>query len=245
MKRYGLIGYPLSHSFSQRYFTQKFEQEPVLSAIYENYAIADISELSKILDQYKDLCGFNITIPYKKDILSFLSASSAIVKEMGACNCVKIEKGKLIGHNTDVIGFEKSLEPWLRVYHERALILGSGGAAAAVAYVFKKRKIPFQFVSRKKNNTSLEYANLSEEVMMTHQIIVNATPLGMSPKIDEFAPIPYHWMSEKHHCFDLIYNPAETLFLQKAKEAGATTQNGAEMLIIQAEESWRIWNEMD
>lgn len=242
MKRYGLIGYPLSHSFSQRYFTEKFARESIHDAIYENYSIAEIDQLKNILKQQHELCGFNVTIPYKKEVLSFLSSSSPVVEAMGACNCVKIEKGKLIGHNTDVVGFEQSLLPYLKGHHRRALILGTGGAAAAVAYVFNQREIPFQYVSRKKSGTSLAYEELDETLMKNHSLIINTTPLGMSPLVDECPPVPYQWINEQHHCFDLIYNPAETMFLQKAKKAGATIQNGAEMLVIQAEESWRIWN---
>ncbi len=245
MKRYGLIGYPLSHSFSQRYFSEKFAKESIEGAVYENYSIPQIDQLKSILEQQQDLCGFNVTIPYKKEVLAFLSSSSPVVEAMGACNCVKIDNGKLIGHNTDVVGFEQSLLPYLRNHHSRALILGTGGAAAAVAYVFNKKGIQFQYVSRKKSGTSLAYEDLNETILKTHTLIINTTPLGMSPKIDECPPIPYQWINRQHHCFDLIYNPAETLFLQKAKTAGATTQNGAEMLVLQAEESWRIWNGVD
>ncbi len=243
MKRYGLIGYPLSHSFSQRYFSEKFVKESIEGAVYENYSIPKIDELKGILEHQQDICGFNVTIPYKKEVLAFLSASSKVVKEIGACNCVKVENGKLTGHNTDVVGFEQSLLPYLKDHHRNALILGTGGAAAAVAYVLDQRSISFQYVSRKKAATSLTYEELDEVVMSTHTLIINTTPLGMSPLVDEYPPVPYQWMNQQHHCFDLIYNPVETLFLQKAKATGATTQNGAEMLVIQAEESWRIWNE--
>lgn len=245
MKRYGLIGYPLSHSFSQRYFTEKFAKESIEGVVYENYSIAQIDQLKNIIEKQHDLCGFNVTIPYKKEVLAFLSSASPVVEVMGACNCVKIENGKLVGHNTDVVGFEQSLLPHLKIHHQRALVLGTGGAAAAVAYVFRERKISFQYVSRTKSATSLAYDDLDEDLMRNHTLVINTTPLGMSPLVDQYPPIPYQWINEQHHCFDLIYNPAETLFLQKAKAAGATVQNGAEMLVIQAEESWRIWNEME
>jgi len=243
MKRYGLIGYPLSHSFSQRYFTEKFVKESIKGAVYESYSIPKMDNLKSILEQHQDLCGFNVTIPYKKEVLAFLSSASPVVEAMGACNCVKIDNGKLVGHNTDVVGFEQSLLPYLKDHHRHALILGTGGAAAAVAYVFNQRAVPFQYVSRKKTDTSLAYEDLSERMMQEHTLIINTTPLGMSPLVDQCPSIPYQWINNQHHCFDLIYNPAETLFLQKAKAAGATIQNGAEMLVIQAEESWRIWNE--
>lgn len=241
MKRYGLIGYPLSHSFSQRYFADKFLQESIENTVYENYPIPSIQALESILDQYPDLCGFNITIPYKKDILAYLSSSTHAVQQMGACNCVKITNGKLIGYNTDVIGFERSLLPFLKPQHQQALILGTGGASSAVAYVLQQLKIPFKFVSRKKSDLSITYEEVDERMIQTHQLIINTTPLGMHPSIDEYPVLPYHFMNETHHCFDLIYNPAETMFLQKAKASGASIQNGAEMLVIQAEESWRIW----
>lgn len=242
MKRYGLIGYPLSHSFSQRYFTEKFAKESIEDAVYENYPIPDISALKQILREKTDLCGFNVTIPYKKEILGYLSASTEAVQKMGACNCVKLEGGVLTGYNTDVVGFELSLLPWLKTHHQKALILGTGGAAAAVAYVFNKRNIVFQYVSRNRSATSIAYEDLNETIINSHTLIINTTPLGMSPMTDQYPPLPYQWMGQQHHCFDLIYNPAETVFLQKAKQAGASIQNGAEMLMIQAEESWRIWN---
>ena len=243
MKRYGLIGYPLSHSFSQKYFTEKFLKESIEGVLYENYSIPDISELTGILKANADLCGFNITIPYKKAILDYLSAWSPVVEAMGACNCVRIENGVLAGHNTDVVGFEKSLEPYLKAHHNKALILGTGVAAAAVAYVFNQRGIQFKYVSRQSSDLAISYQELGEATMREYTLIINTTPLGMSPNINECPPIPYAFIGARHHCFDLIYNPSETLFLQKSKEAGATIQNGAEMLVIQAEESWRIWNE--
>lgn len=242
MKRYGLIGYPLSHSFSQRYFSEKFANEGIEDVLYENFSIPQMGELKNILEQKKDLCGFNVTIPYKKEVLAYLSSFSPVVEAMGACNCVKIDGGKLIGHNTDVVGFEQSLLPYLKSHHEHALILGTGGAAAAVAYVFNQRNISYEYVSRKKTAASFCYEELDEAIIHTHTLIINTTPLGMSPLVDAYPPIPYQYMNTQHHCFDLIYNPAETMFLQKAKAMGATTQNGAEMLVIQAEESWRIWN---
>lgn len=243
MKRYGLIGYPLSHSFSQKYFTEKFLKESIEDALYENYSIPDINELTDILKANKDLCGFNVTIPYKKAILAFLQTWSPVVETMGACNCVRIENGVLTGHNTDVVGFEKSLEPFLKPHHTKALILGTGGAAAAVSYVFNKRGIQFKYVSRQSSDLAISYEELDGAIMQQYTLIINTTPLGMSPNINECPPIPYSFIGAAHHCFDLIYNPSETLFLQKSKDAGATIQNGAEMLVIQAEESWRIWNE--
>lgn len=242
MKRYGLIGYPLTHSFSQKYFSEKFLREKFNDHVYENFPIQAISELKDILASYADLCGLNVTIPYKKDVLSYLDECSQAVESMGACNCIKMSNGKLSGFNTDVIGFEKSLRPFLRPEHTAALILGTGGAAVAVAYVMNQLGIPYQYVSRKKTSNSISYVDVDQQIISDHSLIVNTTPLGMYPAVDDCPPLPYQWLTAKHHCFDLIYNPAETLFLRKAAAQNATIQNGAEMLIIQAEESWRIWN---
>jgi shikimate dehydrogenase len=242
MKRYGLIGYPLTHSFSQKYFSEKFLKEHLNDHVYENFPIKAISELKDILASHGDLYGFNVTIPYKKEVLSYLDECSPAVESMGACNCVKISDGKLSGFNTDVVGFEKSLRPFLRPEHTAALILGTGGAAVAVAYVMDQFGIPYQYVSRQKTSTNITYSDIDQQILADHSLIINTTPLGMYPAVNDCPPLPYQWLNAKHHCFDLIYNPTETLFLQKAAAQNATTQNGAEMLIIQAEESWRIWN---
>lgn len=243
MKRYGLIGYPLTHSFSQKFFSEKFLRDQFSDHVYDNFPIKDISELKQIINSHPDLCGLNVTIPYKKAVLEFLDEQSPAVQSMGACNCIKISHGKLSGYNTDVIGFEKSLRPFLKPDHSAALILGTGGAAAAVAFVFDQLNISYLFVSRTKGVNTINYQEIDQDIMDTHHLIVNTTPLGMYPGVEEHPPLPYEWMTSKHHCYDLIYNPAETSFLKKAAAHHATVQNGAEMLIIQAEESWRIWNE--
>lgn len=243
MRLFGLLGYPLTHSFSQKYFTEKFHKLGIADAAYENFSIPDIQELQKILDTRKELAGFNITIPYKKSVIPFLDEASEPVRKMGACNCIKIIDGKLKGFNTDVVGFQKSLEPFLKPYHQRALILGTGGASAAVEYVFQQLQIPYQFVSRTGSSNAISYGRLNKEILDSHQLIINTTPLGMFPKLEDCPDIPYQFISPHHHLFDLIYNPTETKFLQQGKKQGATIQNGFEMLILQAEESWRIWNE--
>ncbi len=243
MKRYGLIGYPLTHSFSQKYFSEKFLNEQLNDHVYDNFPIKNISELKQIMTSHPDLNGLNVTIPYKKEVLDFLDEQSSAVQSIGACNCIKISNGKLSGHNTDVIGFETSLRPFLKPEHSAALILGTGGAAAAVAYVLEQLKISYLSVSRQKGSNTITYQDIDQNIMDTHTLIVNTTPLGMYPSVDEYPPLPYECMTSKHHCYDLIYNPAETSFLKKAAAHHATVQNGAEMLIIQAEESWRIWNE--
>lgn len=240
MRRFGLIGYPLTHSFSQKYFTEKFAQLGINDCVYSNFELKDINELPAVLQQ-PGLCGLNVTIPYKKQALPFLADRTDAVAEMGACNCIGIRNGELTGYNTDVVGFRQSLEPFLQSHHERALILGTGGASAAVEFVLKRLGISFQYVSRTAGEGAIAYDDLTPGIMDTHRLIINTTPLGMYPNTNDFPEIPYQHITTKHHLFDLVYNPAETLFLAKGKERGATIQNGYEMLVLQAEESWRIW----
>lgn len=242
MRLYGLLGYPLTHSFSQSYFAKKFEAEAIHNAQYENFSLPVIDDVETVLFQKNNLCGFNITIPYKKAILPFLHEQTDPVKEMGACNCVCIKAGKRIGYNTDIVGFAHSLKPFIRQHHTHALILGTGGAAAAVEYVLSKAGIQYTFVSRSKNETAITYEELSESMMQQYLLIINTSPVGQYPNIHDAPNLPYQYIGAKHHLFDLIYNPTETKFLQLGREQGASTQNGQEMLVIQAEESWRIWN---
>ncbi len=243
MRLYGLLGYPLSHSFSQKYFTEKFQNLGLLDAAYENFSLPNISELQTILDNREGLEGFNITIPYKKDVLKFLDHASQAVQEIGACNCVRIIQGKRYGYNTDVVGFEQTLAPFLKPHHQKALILGTGGASAAVEWVLRKKGIQYQSVSRTASANTLSYEQIDQAIIETHTLVINTTPLGMYPNIDASPNLPYQYMNEQHHLFDLVYNPTETQFLTKGKAQGASIQNGWEMLILQAEESWRIWNE--
>lgn len=242
MKRYGLIGYPLTHSLSQQYFTDKFSQEGIDDCIYERFSIPSIDDLHTILDTHKDLCGFNITIPYKKEVLAFLTERSKAVEEVGACNCVKIEGQNLIGYNTDVIGFENSLIPFLKPTHNQALVLGTGGAALAIVYVLQKLGIAYKYVSRSAAEGQFSYNDLDASVMELHTLVINTTPLGMFPNIEACPDIPYQLLTPEHHLFDLTYNPAESTFLAKGKQMGATIQNGQQMFVEQAEQSWRIWN---
>ena len=242
MRRFGLLGYPLSHSFSQQYFTDKFAALGLTDHVYENFSLPSIEDFTHVLKTKTDLCGFNITIPYKKQVLAFLEDATEVVKAIGACNCVQIKNGKRTGYNTDVVGFEQSLLPFLKPQHTGALILGTGGASAAVEYVLQKRGITVQYVSRQAGDGSVAYSDIDAEIITTHHLIINCTPLGMYPKVDECPDIPYELLTPQHHLYDLIYNPAETRFLAKGKERGASIQNGQEMLILQAEESWRIWN---
>ena len=243
MRYFGLLGYPLSHSFSQKYFTDKFIAEGITNCIYENFSVPEIALFKTILANQPALEGFNITIPYKRAVLAFLDSATDSVNKMGACNCVKISNGKLVGYNTDIVGFKQSLLPFIKPYHQQALILGTGGASSAVEYVLNELSIPYQFVSRVATATAISYDMVSAIMLQSHKLIINATPLGMYPNVQDCPAIPYELLTPEHHLFDLIYNPAETKFLAEGKRMGASVQNGLEMLVLQAEESWRIWNE--
>jgi shikimate dehydrogenase len=240
MKRYGLIGYPLSHSFSEKYFTEKFQREGITGCVYELFPIASIDELDALLKAHPDLHGLNVTIPYKQQVVRFLDDAGSL--PLQACNCIKIENDKLIGFNTDVIGFQKSFSPQLKPDHKKALILGSGGAAAAVAYSLEQLGIEYKIVSRTPGENELSYDDISENIIASHLVIINTTPLGQYPNVDAAPPLPYHLLTPDHYLFDLLYNPAKTIFLQRGEERGAVIKNGGDMLVIQAEESWRIWN---
>lgn len=243
MQLYGLVGYPLTHSFSQKYFTEKFAQLGLSEThAYHNFSIPAIDQLEAAVLHKQNLKGFNITIPYKKQILSFLHHQTPAVQAMGACNCVHIQQQQLIGYNTDIIGFEQSLKPFLKQHHTKALILGTGGAAAAVEYVLQQLGIKWLNVSRTPKANGIGYEALDEQTMTTHTLIINTSPVGQYPAIQDAPNIPYALLTPAHHLFDLIYNPAETSFMQRGRQQGATVQNGYEMLVIQAEESWRIWN---
>jgi len=244
MREYGLIGYPLSHSFSQKYFTEKFLKEGIGNAVFHAFSIPSITDLSTVLKEHPALKGFAITIPYKKAITPFLTTQSPAVRQMGACNCVKIEGTTLLGYNTDVIGFEQSFIKRMQSHHNKALILGTGGAAAAVEYTLQKLQIDYSFVSRTANKEQniLGYGDLNADVMTVHTVIINCTPLGTYPETGDAPTIPYDAITSQHYLFDLVYNPPLTRFLQLGKAKGATIQNGYEMLVIQAEENWKIWN---
>jgi len=245
MRTFGIIGFPLSHSFSQRYFTQKFERENIRDAVFKNYAVESVDALSNVLATETTLKGLAVTIPYKKAVLSCLHTATEAVQQMGACNCIRVSEGKLYGYNTDVIGFEESFKNHLRPYHTKALILGSGGAAAAVEYVLRKLNIDYLVVSRKalpeKNN--IDYKAVNADLIQQYTVIINSTPLGTYPNIDEAPELPYHLLTPQHYLFDLVYNPPLTKFLKLGQAQGAIIQNGYDMLTIQAEHNWRIWNE--
>jgi len=250
LRQFGLIGYPLSHSFSQKFFTEKFLQENIVNASYHNFPIPSMESFGALWKENPNLEGLNVTIPYKKEVIPFLQHSSAVVQEIHACNCIRKFNNELYGYNTDVIGFEKSLLPFLKPHHTHALILGTGGAAAAVQWVLQKLNIQFQIVSRKANaieaNTEMKsiisYNHLNKSLVEAHTLIINTSPVGMYPNTNEAPPIAYEGITAQHHLYDLVYNPTETLFMKKGLEKGATVQNGLAMLHIQAEESWAIWN---
>ncbi|MEO7311019.1 MAG: shikimate dehydrogenase [Chitinophagaceae bacterium] len=238
-KLYGLIGFPLTHSFSKKYFTDKFREEGITDTRYELFSLKDIEELPALLQAHPNLRGLNVTIPYKQQVLVYLDDVSAL--PLLACNCITIEGGKLKGYNTDIAGFEQSFAEKLLPHQTKALVLGTGGAAAAVQYVLQKLHIDFKSVSRG-NGAHLNYGQLDEAVMAEHFIVINTTPLGTYPNIDDCADIPYHLLTPAHYCYDLVYNPPMSLFLQKSLEQGASIKNGSDMLKIQADVSWDIWN---
>lgn len=245
MRTYGLIGFPLTHSFSQKYFAGRFQYQHISDAVYRNFAIDKIEDVSFVFAT-ENLCGLNVTIPYKETIIPFLDELDASASGVGAVNTVVFRNGKKIGYNTDVYGFEKSLTGFLaeaqRAQRIKALILGTGGSSKAVAYVLKKLGIEFQFVSRTQKEYTLSYSDLKPQIILEHKLIINTTPLGMFPKMLAAPDIPYSFITSEHLLFDLIYNPSETESLKRGKQQGAQIKNGLEMLKLQAEKSWEIWN---
>jgi len=250
MNLYGLIGYPLSHSFSQRYFAEKFAKEGIENSRYMNFPIERIEKLKELLEQHPDLRGFNVTIPYKEQIIPFLDELDAVAAQTGAVNTVRVVRnGNVItlkGHNTDVYGFSRSLEEWVSPLPSSALVLGTGGAAKATAHALRSLGVQPHFVSRQpRKGTCKTYAQLNAADIVAHALIVNATPLGMFPEVDECPPLPYALLTEKHHLYDLVYNPPETLFMRKGIERGASVKNGERMLRLQADKAWEIFQQID
>ena len=246
-KLFGIIGYPLEHFFSKAFFEQKFAAEGIENVSFENFSIQYVNwKLFMFLaEREKSLCGFCVTIPYKEKIIPFLDSLSDTAKAVGAVNVVRIdrssEKVKFLGYNTDVCGFEKSLLACKKDYHNSALVFGTGGAAKAVGYVLGKLNIDYQCVSRNLLENALTYKQLDGQAITNNLLLINATPLGMFPNITTCPPIDYTAIGKEHLLFDLVYNPAETLFLKKGKKQGATIRNGYEMLVYQAEEAWEIF----
>ncbi len=240
MRIYGLIGYPLSHSFSKKYFTEKFSKEGIINAQFENYEIPSISQLPEIFN-IENLRGLAVTIPYKELVIPLLNDISAEVQAINACNCIAINNRNYVGFNTDYLGFKLSFQTQLKEHHTDALILGTGGSSKAVAYALKQIGINCKIVSRQSDKKYISYQDINAELLDSYHVIINCTPLGTAPNINEAPEIPYHLLSEKHYLFDLVYNPAMTKFLQLGQEQGATIKNGYDMLSIQAEENWSNW----
>lgn len=247
MRVFGLIGYPLSHSFSVKYFAEKFSKENISNCVYQNFEIPSIDDFPLIISDNPDLWGLNVTIPYKEKVIPFLDELSLEAQNIGAVNTIQIirnqGKVKLIGHNTDCYGFHQSLKPLLQANHHKALILGTGGAAKAVEYVLKNLGLEVLYVSRNpEKNNELNYSDLEGDVFKKFKVIVNSTPLGMYPNVDDCPDIPYELLEKDNLLYDLIYNPAETKFMLQGAKKGAAVQNGLAMLQLQAEKAWEIWN---
>ena len=246
MDRYGLIGYPLGHSFSISYFNQKFADEGI-NAKYENYEISDIDMLPEIIEKTPDLKGLNVTIPYKEKVLNFLYSISPEARAIGAVNVIRVthqgSKTLLKGFNSDVIGFTQSIEPMLdKKWHHKALVLGTGGASKAICYGLKSLGIEPVYVSRYERPGTIQYESITPEVVREYNVIVNCTPVGMYPKTEECPPLPYEAMDHHTILYDLIYNPDQTLFMKRGAEYGADVKNGLEMLLLQAFASWEFWH---
>ena len=239
---YGLIGYPLSHSFSAKFFNDKFCREKI-NEEYRLFPIPKIDEIKGLFQKYPELKGLNVTIPYKSSIIEYLSDISPAANEIGAVNVIKIKEGKLKGYNTDAYGFKESLKPLLKKDIKKALILGTGGASKAVRYVLSSLGIDSKVVSRCSGKVDLMYSDLNSEIISENLLIVNTTPLGMYPDVNSFPDIPYQFIGENHICYDLVYNPEESRFLNMAESQGAVIKNGLEMLHLQAIKAWEIWNE--
>ncbi len=244
LKKFGLLGRNIDYSFSRTYFSDKFSKENLLQHRYVNFDLPSLEGFNTFLNKEEGLCGLNVTIPYKKEIIPYLDELSAESIAIGAVNTVKWDaSGKTIGYNTDYIGFLKALEEKIAAPPKRALVLGTGGASGAIAYALKKLNCEVLFVSRTPSKNTLAYQELNQQLINSVNLIVNTTPLGTFPEVNQAPDIPYHLLTAEHLLFDLIYNPSETLFMKKAKERGAKVTNGYQMLVYQAEKSWELWNQ--
>ncbi len=249
MDKYVLIGFPLGHSFSARFFNDKFEKENI-DAKYDNFEVEDATMIKDIVEQNPNLKGINVTIPHKENILSALDFLSDEAKAIGAVNTIKVVRQNndtnqysLIGYNTDYIGFKKSIEPLInKVIHNKAIVLGTGGASKAIVYALEQMGIEWKYISRTSGNNRITYDKINKSIMQSYKVIINCSPLGTFPNIEEYPDIPYEYINNDHLLYDLVYNPEETMFLKKGKLNGATTKNGAEMLELQALAAWEIWN---
>ncbi len=242
MKRYGLIGFPLVQSFSKKYFTDKFQQEAIHDCLFDLYPLTSIQEFPALIHSTPSINGLAVTIPYKQQVIPFLDAMEQEALEIAAVNCIQFNNGQLIGHNTDVIGFRESLLPLLEPQHGQALVLGTGGASKAVQYVLKKLGIEFLLVSRNPSEGQVHYSQIDAHMLHSYPLLINCTPVGMVPNESTAPDIPYQYLGNNNLLYDLVYKPAETIFLQKGARQGASVKNGYEMLILQAEANWKIWN---
>lgn len=246
MRKFGLIGFPLTHSFSKKYFTEKFQREQIANCSYDLFEIPLITELPALLRSEKELVGLNVTIPYKLQVIPYLNELEPACKAIGAVNCIKIKEGKLMGYNTDFVGFRNSLDNWIPETKPNALVLGTGGAAKAVIQVLKHLEVPYLQVSR--NHSELEniitYDQLADDpnILKNHLLLINTTPLGMYPNTEELPPLPMEYIGANHYLYDLIYNPIYTALMKAVESRGGKVKNGMEMLILQAEAAWEIWN---
>jgi shikimate dehydrogenase len=245
MKIYGLIGFPLTHSFSKKFFTEKFTQEAIIDCLFELFPLEQIDSLPALLKAQPSLAGLAVTIPYKESAMAYLDEVDEVAKAIGSVNCIAIHSAGTKGFNTDYIGFRSSILPLLGPSHQKALVLGTGGSSKAIQFVLRELSIPYLLVSRNSSNHpgSIAYESLDESIMQTHTIVINCTPLGMYPDIHTSPVIPYECIGSQHLLFDLVYNPSVTTFLQKGMQQGATVKNGYEMLVHQAEANWKIWNQ--
>lgn len=242
MDRYGIIGFPLGHSFSRAFFTEKFQKEHI-DAEYVNFEIPSAHLLPEIVRSNPHLRGLNVTLPYKEAVIPMLDSMSDEAREIGAVNVIQVREGRLKGFNSDIIGFMDSLRPLLKPWRQHALVLGTGGASRAIRVGLERLGLDWTYVSRTAAEGRLTYSALTPEVMEHYQVIVNCSPVGMFPKVDACPDIPYHLLSSRHLLYDLVYNPEETLFLKRGAQQGATIKNGLEMLHLQALASWEFWNE--
>ena len=242
MDKYGIIGFPLGHSFSRGFFTEKFAREGI-DAQYLNFEIPDARMLLDVLRDNPELRGLNVTLPHKQAVIPMLDELSDEAREIGAVNVIRVRDGKLKGFNSDIIGFTESIKPLLKPHHKKALVLGTGGASKAIRVGLKRMGIEWKYVSRTPREGMMTYEDITAETLQEYSVIVNCSPVGMFPKVDEAPAIPYEYLTPKHLLFDCVYNPEDTLFMQKGREQGATVKNGLEMLHLQAIASWRFWNE--
>jgi shikimate dehydrogenase len=242
MTKYGIIGYPLGHSFSRGFFTEKFARESI-DAQYLNFEIPDVAMLSDVLRDNPELRGLNVTLPHKQAVIPLLDEMSEEAMEIGAVNVIRVRNGKLKGFNSDIIGFTNSIKPLLQPHHRKALVLGTGGASKAIRVGLNRLGIEWTYVSRSPRDGMVTYEDITAKTLQEYTVIVNCSPVGMFPKVDAAPAIPYELLSPQHLLFDCVYNPEETLFMKKGRKQGATVKNGLEMLHLQAIASWNFWNE--